>query len=91
MAVVDQTGRLDFDGYSQKVLELKENTRRVLLQALSTHKRKWDRVEVQVPVVVDRTGLSRSTVFKHLNECVKRGLLESKYRGEYQVPEDWFT
>lgn len=92
MAVVNQTGQLDFDGYSRKVLELGDTTRRVLLQSLSNvEKKSWGPVLVDVDAVIGRVGFTRSTVLKHLNDLVKKGLLEKPYRGEYHVPEDWFS
>jgi len=92
MAVVNQTGQIDFDGFSRKVLELKNNTRRILLLALSyVDRRRFGRDEVELELVVDKSGFARSTVLKHLNELVKQGLLEKPYRGTYEIPEEWFS
>lgn len=80
--MIDDLGRLKIDQLSESLMELKGETRRILLIAW----RNVDHGRVNLDRVAHQSGRTKSTVRKHLNRCLKKGLLTKGWRrGDYKV------
>lgn len=83
--VIDSLGRLGMNPRSEVMMEVKDETRRLLLLALRSARRG----RVDVDSIVKHSGRTRTTVRKHLNNLVDLGLLKKGWRrGDYEIVEE---
>jgi len=89
LGYVESSGHLEINGVVNSIVSLKDETRKILLLALQ-HRGYSNRVDLDE--VVKRSNRTKTTVRKHLNLCVKIGLLGPYWRrGQYVVKESCFA
>jgi len=83
---VNSIGQLNINPYSEKILNLKNETRRIYLIAIQNVEL-WSK-RIDLKNTVEQSGKSRQTVRNHLNICVKNGLLGKSWNGrDYKLAE----
>jgi len=63
-------------------MKLKDETRRILILAF---KNSYPSGKININRVVEESGRNRSTVRKHLNICLREGIIKRLWSRDYQI------